>query len=100
MVVIPTFPLIFTVVAFVICLELAVNTTDVCPAGTTTLAGTVRATFPDVNITLVPPAGAGPVIRIVTSITSPPTTVVRLATTELITGGFTLTLVDFFNVPS
>ena len=34
--------------------------TLLCPAGTTTDAGTVTFAFPDVNATDVPPAGAGP----------------------------------------
>jgi hypothetical protein len=57
-----TFPLTFTDVVLLTGFELAVKTTDVCPAGTTTVVGTVRATFPDVNDTLVPPVGAGPVM--------------------------------------
>jgi hypothetical protein len=76
-----------------------VNTTDVCPAGTVTLAGTLNATLADVNTTEVPPAGATPVRWTVTSTLSPLTIVPRLATSELITGGITLTLAVFFNVP-
>ena len=98
--VVGTFPLTFTETDLLTPSDLAVNITDVCPTGTVTLAGTFRETFPDVNSTAVPPAGAAPVIVTVTSTASPPTIVELLAVMVLITGGFTLTLVDFFTAPT
>jgi hypothetical protein len=95
-----TLPLNFTVTDLLTLSELAVTRTDVCPAGTVTLAGSFRATFPDVNNTAVPPTGAAPVIVTVTPTTSPLTIVARLTVIVLITGGFTLTLVDFLIAPT
>lgn len=96
----PVMPETVTVTDLATWRALPLTVTDVCPSGTVTLAGTLRAMFDDLSVTNVPPAGAAPVRLIVRPTLPPLTTVPLLATMELITGGTTLIVAFFFSAPS
>src|SRR5215475_1278997 len=60
---------------------------ELCVAGTTTLVGTLMALGALLNVTLMPPAGAGAVRVTVPVALLPPMTVLGLALTDDSTGG-------------
>jgi hypothetical protein len=60
-----------------------VKVTEVAPAGTVTLAGTVIAELPGLNVTTAPPAGAGAERVTVPVVVWPPLTVLGLTESAL-----------------
>ena len=75
------------------------NVAVVAPAATVTLEGTVAAALLDANVTVSPPAGAGPVSVSVAVEVPPPFTEVGESEIPDRVAGETIMLTDFVTVP-
>jgi len=77
-----TFALMEALVLLVTATVFTVTVTDVAPSATVAVAGTDALVLDAASVTLVPPAGAGPLRVTVNSEVLPPTTEVGLSATE------------------
>lgn len=89
----PFVAVMVAVVAVVTARVLTVNVTDVAPAGTVTVAGTVALAELEVSLTTSPPVGAAELRFTVPVEGDPPTTAVGLSVTDVTIGAFTVTVV-------
>ena len=89
----PVVAVMVAVVAVVTARVFTVNVTDVAPAGTVTVAGTVAFAELEVSLTTSPPAGAAELRVTVPVELDPPVTAVGLSVSEVAIGAFTVTVV-------